>query len=96
MPSFSDLRNSFKLQRQAKKVQKDLKNIHVEAEAPGVHVTVSAALEVIAIEVSPDVTNDRIGPLLVDTLNRAMKKAQVISAEKMQAIMGDMGLSVGS
>jgi DNA-binding protein YbaB len=93
MPSFSDIRNSFKFQREAKKVQSELKHIHVEAEAQGVKVVVSAGMEVVSIEISPTVDMNRIGALLTDALNRALKKAQVVSAEKMQGIMGDMGLA---
>ena len=94
MVSFSDLRNSFKFQRQAGKVQKELKNIHVEAEASGVKVIVSAAMEVVSVEIAPGVAQDRIAPLLTDALNRALKKAQIVSAEKMQSVMGDLGLGV--
>lgn len=92
MPSFSDLRKSFTFQRQAKKVQNELKNIHVEADAQGVKVTVSAAMEIISIEIAPDVPREKISSLTMDAMNRAMKKAQVVSAERMQGIMGDMGL----
>jgi DNA-binding protein YbaB len=92
MVSFSELRNSFKFQRQAKKVQNELKNIHVEAEASGVKVVVSAGMEVVSVEIAPEVQRERIGALLTDALNRAMKKAQIVSAERMQGIMGDMGL----
>ncbi len=94
MVSFSDLRNSFKFQRQAGKVQKELKNIHVEAEASGVKVVVSAGMDIISIEIAPEVARERIPALLIDALNRAMKKAQIVSAEKMQAVMGDLGLGV--
>ena len=93
MVSFSDLKNSFKFQRQAKHVQKELKNIHVEAENPGIKVVISANLEVVSIEVGPEVPHEKIGPLLTDALNRAIKKAQVVSAERMQGVMGEMGLS---
>ncbi len=92
MPSLSDLRKSFTFQRQAKKVQNELKNIHVEAEAQGVKVTVSAAMEIISIDITPDVPREKIPSLTIDAMNRAMKKAQVVSAERMQGIMGEMGL----
>ncbi len=82
----------FKLQKQAKKIKKELKNIHVEAEAEGVLVVVNAEQEVVSIEIGEDVPRDRIPELLKDALNRAMKKAQVVAAEKMQGVMGQMGL----
>jgi DNA-binding protein YbaB len=94
MVSFSDLKNSFKFQRQAKQVQKELKNIHVEAENPGVRVVLTATMEVVSIEVSSTVPYEKIGPLLTDALNRALKKAQVVSAERMQGVMGDLGIGV--
>ena len=96
MVSFSELRNSYKFQRQAKKVQNELKNVHVEAEASGVKVVVSAALEVISVDIDPSVPHDRIGALTVDAFNRALKKAQIVSAQRMQGVMGGMGLGVGA
>ncbi len=94
MVSFSELRNSFKFQKQAKKVQGELKYIHVEAEASGVKVTVSANMEIISIEIAPEVPREKIPALTVDALNRAMKKAQIVSAERMQGVMGEMGLGI--
>ncbi len=82
----------FRMQREAKRVKKELKNIHVEAEAQGIKVIVAADQEIVSIEISPDVPFDQIGERLKDALNRAMKKVQVISAEKMQGVMGEMGL----
>lgn len=92
MISFKQARDMFKMQREAKRVKKELKNIHVEAEAQGVKVVVAADQEIISVEVAPGVPHDQIGSLLKDAINRAMKKVQVISAEKMQPLMGDMGL----
>lgn len=93
MPSLQDLRNSFSFQRKAKAAQKELKNIHVEAEASGVTVVLSAAMEPVTITIAESVPRERIAPLLLDALKRAMKKAQVVSADKMQGVMGDMGLA---
>ncbi|MFA6039161.1 MAG: YbaB/EbfC family nucleoid-associated protein [Candidatus Peribacteraceae bacterium] len=95
MVSFSQARDMFRLQREAKKVKKELKNIHVEAEAQGVKVTVTAEMEVVSIEIAPEVPREKIPALITDALNRAMKKAQVVSAEKMQGIMGEMGMPTG-
>lgn len=92
MPSFSQIKDMYKMQRDAKRVKKELKNIHVEAEASGVKVVVAADQEIVAIHISEEVARERIPELLIDALNRAMKKAQVIAAEHMQGIMGQMGL----
>ena len=73
-------------------MKKDLQSIHVEAEGPGIKVVVSAEPEVVSVTVDPSVPHDRIGPLVVDALNRALKKGQLVSAERMKGIMGEMGL----
>jgi DNA-binding protein YbaB len=93
MPSFSDIRKSFKLQQEAKKVRKQLKNIHVEAEAQGVRVVVSAELEIVEVIIDPSVAQDQLPALIKDALNRAIKKAQLISSERMQGMMKDMGMA---
>lgn len=103
MISFQQAKDMFKVQREAKRVKKELKNIHVEAEAHAstplgtgsVKVVMSADQEIVSIEISPDVPHDQIGGLLKDALNRAMKKVQVISAEKMQPVMEGMGMGTG-
>ena len=95
MISFKQAKDMFKLQRDAKRVKKELKNIHVEAEAQGVKVVVSADNEIVSIEIAESVARESIPALLKDALNRAFKKAQIISAEKMQGVMGDLGLPTG-
>jgi DNA-binding protein YbaB len=92
MVSFKQAKDMFKMQREAKRIKKELKNIHVEAEASGVKVVVAADQEIVSIEIAPDVERDRIPALVIDAMNRAMKKAQVISAEHMQGLMGEMGM----
>lgn len=95
MPSFSQMKDLYRLQQEAKRIKKELKNVHVEAEASGVKVVVNAEQEVISIEIDPAVERERIPNLLTDALNRAMKKAQIVAAERMQGIMGQMGLPTG-
>lgn len=95
MPSFSQMKDLYKMQRDAKRIKKELKTIHVEAEAEGVKVVVTAEQEIVSIDVADDVPRDRIGALIMDALNRALKKAQVVAAERMQGIMQQMGLPGG-
>lgn len=85
----------YRLQREAKKIKKELKNIHVEAEAGGIVVVVNAEQEVISISIPDGIDVGRIPELLKDALNRALKKAQVVASEKMQGVMGEMGLGGG-
>jgi DNA-binding protein YbaB len=95
MPSFGQMKDLYKIQRDAKRVKKELKNIHVEAEADGVKVVVSADQEIVEMTIADDVPRDQIGPRAIDALNRANKKAQLVAAERMQGIMQQMGLPAG-
>lgn len=82
----------YKLQREAKRVKAELAKVHVEAEASGVKVVVTAEQEIVTIEIDESVDRSRLPGLLKDALNRAMKKAQVVAAERMQPIMSQMGM----
>lgn len=92
MTSFKQAKDMFKLQKQAKQIKKELKNIHIEAEAEGVVVNVNAEQEIISIEIPESIDRSRLPALLKDALNRAMKKAQIVAAEKMQVVMSQMGM----
>lgn len=103
MSSLSQMKDLYKIQREAKRIKKELKNVHVEAEAGpasslggySIKVIVSAEQEIVAIHMAPELSIDKAAPLLVDALNRALKKAQVVAAERMQVIMQQMGMPTG-
>ncbi|MFA7681583.1 MAG: YbaB/EbfC family nucleoid-associated protein [Candidatus Peribacteraceae bacterium] len=92
MTSLSQAKDLFRMQREAKRVKKELKKIQVEAEAQGVMVVVNGEQEVLSITIADDVPREKIASLITDALNRAMKKAQIVASEKMQGIMGEMGM----
>ena len=92
MISFSQMRDMYRLQKEAKRVRKELASIHVEAESSGVKVVVTAEQEIVLLQIEESVPRERIGEFLKDALNRALKKAQLIASERMQGIMGQMGL----
>jgi DNA-binding protein YbaB len=95
MPSFSQIKDMFRLQREAKKIKKELAKIHVEAEGQWCTVVVSAEMEVVSITIKEGAPAD-LGRDLVDALNRALKKAQIVSSEKMQGVMSEMGMGMGA
>lgn len=81
----------YKLQKEAKKIKKELATIHVFAEANGVKVTVNCEQEVISVEFQEgaDMSNSKnLAKGVMDATNRAVKKSQQVAAEKMKAIMG--------
>ncbi len=92
MSSFSHMKDMYRIQKDAKRIKKELKHIHVEAEAEGVKVIVTAEQEIIAIEIAENVPRERLPKILMDALNRALNKAQVVAAERMQVVMKQMGM----
>ncbi len=87
------MKDMYRLQKEAKRIKNELKSIHVEAEAVGVKVVVSAEQEVVSVQLDPAVPHAKLESSLVDALNRALKKAQVVAAEQMKPVMDQMGLS---
>ena len=91
MVSFSQAKDMFRLQREAKKVKKELAQIHVEAEGKLCKVIVTGEQEIFSIEILDSSNPAALAADMKDTFNRAMKKAQLVSSERMQGIMGQMG-----
>ena len=89
------MKDMYRLQREAKRAKKELRQIHIEAEHRGVLVTVDGEQTVLRIVVDPSVPRENTGEYVKEALNRALKKAQVIAAEKMRGVMGELGLSTG-
>lgn len=86
------VRNMYRVQREAKKAKKELRAIHIEAEHHGVTVTIDGEQTVVNIVIDASVSRESIAEYTKEALNRALKKAQVIAAEKMQGVMGELGL----
>jgi DNA-binding protein YbaB len=83
----------YKLQKQAKKIKKELAKIHVFAESNGIKVTVSAEMEVMNVEILDEEilkNAPKLAKAMLEATNRAIKKAQQISAERMKDMMGGM------
>ncbi len=92
MAGLGQLWDAYKLQKEAKKVREKLKTIHIEAEGVGVKVTVSADMKIVDVQIDETAPREKLGSILADVLNRALDKAQVVSAEHMKSVMGEMGL----
>lgn len=83
----------YKLQRQAKQIKKELKNIHIEAESDGVVVVVNGEQTFMEAKIPEALSGDikRLGKAFVEAANKAIKKSQAIAADKMKDVMGGMG-----
>ena len=85
-------KDMYKFQKQARKIKKDLKNTHIEAEQDGVTVVVNGKQEIIKIEINDDAIQNKkkLEENLAKALNKAMQKSQQIGAELMKDVMGDI------
>lgn len=95
MGMFSQMGDMYKLQKEAKKLKKELAQTHISAEEAGVKVVVTGEQEMVSFEVlDSSLMSDakKLSHAVVKATNKAMKKAQTIAAEKMKPLMGGMGL----
>ena len=93
MGLFGQMGDMYKLQKEAKKIQKELANIHIFSESNGVKVTVNGKQEVISVEFEDEsILKDpsKLNKALTEAFNKALTKSQQVAAEKMKSVMGGM------
>lgn len=91
---FSKIKDMYQLQKQAKQIKNELRNIHIEAESGEVMVTINGEQEVIAVQLPETISDSRkLAEELVKALNKAIKKSHEVAAERMRGVMGDTGLA---
>lgn len=90
---FDKAKDLYKLQKQAKELKSQLKTIHVEAEVDGVSVTVDGEQNVVEVKFAEGLAMEpgKLSRSIKEVMNKAIKKSQQVGAEKMKAVMGDMG-----
>jgi nucleoid-associated protein EbfC len=94
---FKQAQELMKLQQQAQKIQEELSNTHIEAEVDGVVVTIDGQLKVVTTVIEDKSIMDdqaKLEKAITDAINKGMKKAQEIAAERMRGVMGQMGLNL--
>lgn len=94
---FKQAQELMKLQQQAQKIQEELSNTHIEAEVDGLVVTIDGQLKVVKTEIEDaSIIGDKekIEKAVTEAVNKGMKKAQEIAADRMRGVMGQMGLNI--
>ena len=96
---FKQAQELMKLQQQAQKIQEELSNTHIEAEVDGLVINIDGQLKVVSAEFEwfdelPKDVKDRLSKAIVESVNKGMKKAQEIAADRMRGVMGQMGLNL--
>lgn len=98
MVDFGKMKDLYALQKKAREVQKELKNVEVEASSNDGWVTVVFNGEQHLTEIS--LSEEALQPEnkrelekdLKNTISQAISRAQAVAAEKMKDIAGGMGI----
>jgi len=99
---FSKAGELMKLQQEAMKIKKELENTFIEAEVNGLVVTVNGEMKVEKTEFETDALipglsdaqKQALETAITDAVNKGVKKSQEVAAEKMQGVMGQMGINL--
>ena len=85
---FEKLKQIKDLRSQAKTMQSVLATESVTAEKSGVTITLNGNLEITAVAIADGMTKAQIEKATMEAMNEAIKKAQKVIAQKMQAMGG--------
>lgn len=98
MVDFGKVKDLYKLQKQAREIQKELKDTEIEAKSNDGWVSVVFNGEQHLVEVTlaeealkPE-NKKELEKQLLNTVSQAISRSQALAAEKMKDVMGGMGL----
>jgi DNA-binding protein YbaB len=98
MGLFGQAKDLYKLQKKAKQIKEELKNLHIEAEVEGVKVIINAEQEVQDVMIAEEMMKPenliKLQTTLKTVFNKAIKKSQEVAAERMRDMMGDLGMNL--
>jgi len=93
--AMGQMKDLYKIQKEAKSVKKELKNLHIEAEVSGIVVTINGEQEVVEVKIPEEMTDKAaMQKALIEAFNKAIKKSQQIAADKMKGVMSGLGLNL--
>jgi hypothetical protein len=98
MVDFGKVKDLYKLQKQARTIQKELKDTEIEAKSADGWVTVVfngeqhlTEVELSAEALKPE-NKKELEKQILNTVSQAISRSQALAAEKMKDVMGGMGL----
>lgn len=99
---FSKAGELMKLQQEAMKIKKELENTLIEAEVEGLVITVNGEMKVEKVDFEDNKlipgldknAQKALETAIMDAINKWVKKSQEVAAEKMQGVMGKMGIDM--
>ena len=91
---FNKLKHIKDLRSQAKTMQSSLANESITVEKGGVKVVMNGNMLVTAITLNEELAKESMEGILVDSINEAINKAQILMAQIMQEFGGLSGLGI--
>lgn len=97
---FGKMGDVIKMQREMKRIQKELRGVEIESVSGGgnVKVMLNGEMKILKIDINKDVLSKEnktdLEEALLDTINEGMKKAQAEAAQKTRGLMGDLNLPI--
>lgn len=98
IPNFGQMKDMYQLQKKAKQMQKELKDLEIEAKSSDglVTVVVSGEMKVVSISINDQTLSPEnkrtLETAIKDSIGQAMAKAQAESAARMQPLLKDMNI----
>lgn len=80
-----NLKDLYKLKKQAGEMQKKLEGETIEAENNGVKIIMNGKQEVISVEINPELSNSDQEESIKKTMNDCLKQVQQLMAKQMMA-----------
>ena len=95
MGTLGQMKDMYKIQKQAKQIKKKLAKTHIEADVDGVIVIIDGEQKVVEVKLPVEFEGkNKVEKQLVEAFNKAIKKSQSIAADEMKDVMDQMGLSM--
>lgn len=98
MVDFGKVKDLYKLQKQAREIQKELKDTEIEAKSNDgwVSVVFNGEQHLTEVTLSADAlkpeNKKELEKQILNTVAQAISRSQALAAEKMKDVMGGMGL----
>ncbi len=99
MNAFGNIKKLMELKSQAKKIQKELKKIIIEAQEGNVLIKFNAEQQPQSVEITLESLEPKVKKELEENILKAItkgiKKSQEVAADNMKGILGDLTSGLG-
>lgn len=96
MDLFKMLKQAKEMQSQMKKIQEELKGKTVEVNSGGINIIINGKQEILSVKVPPEIlqnaTGEKLEKILLRGFNDAISQSQALMANEMKKISGGLNI----